>query len=346
MDFPDIQAVPRVHDARKKTFWRILICVLAVLFCLYSIVWYLLSNHLQKWIEDYITGSLPQGITLYCENLHKTGFPLRIGGACEAMNYQWPTAGIAFSSNGLIASSPIFAPQWRSIQVVSPANFAVPGLLPIGANWEKLQIDSKFKHGSIRDIELRAHAIDMSNFTENREEIALLKADFVHLVTRIKADAMHLDLTYDQLLLPFFVTSDQTQLPAVDGKARIRLNKPSHLLLPIVGAWSNRLRSMTGRIESANISFENGGQFILSGDFSFSKDGYLDGNFQVAFVNLNDLSRVLRRLYPSQSSNIRSFFFVLNSLPKDSTGNPIVYFDVKHGIVSTLVFQLGQIPPV
>lgn len=330
----------------KKRPWCLALFIIVIIIFIYSLVWYLLSSHLQNWIEERLAISSSQGIAIYCENPHKTGFPMRIGGSCDKINYQWPTAGIAFSTNGFIASSPIFAPQWRSLQVVAPAKFEIPGLQPIGAEWEKLQIDSELDHGKITELKLRADNIKLHNYNENSEEIALLKADFIRLISHLDAKKMDLDITYDQLQLPFFTTRENVSLPLINGKATLTLDDPQNLILPQIGAWSNRLRSMHGVIKSASVIFEQGGQLTLSGDFNFSDEGYLNGAFQVVLIDIADLNRTIRILYPSQSANISSFFFALNALPKDNKGNPIISFRVDNGKVSMISFELGSLPPV
>ncbi|UXN03067.1 DUF2125 domain-containing protein [Bartonella sp. HY406] len=345
MNFPDSPPKSCTRPAKKR-FWRIIGSVVFAVFVLYSIAWYFLSAHVQKVIEERLAASADRGMIIYCENLHKTGFPLRIGSACDSINYQWPTAGIAISTNGFVASAPIFAPRWRLLQATSPANFEIPGLKPIGANWQRLQIDSELEHGHVSELNLRIDQLEMHNFDDNRQEIGLLKADFIRLLSNIDSAAMHIDLTYDQLILPLSISGNTIVLPAINGKMIIYLYEPQQLLQPSIGPWSNRLRSMQGNIENASLEFEGGGAFSLSGKFNFSQDGYLNGNFQIAFINTIDLSQKLRTIFPAQSSNISSFFFALNSLPKDQNGNPIVNFNVKHGEISALFFKLGHIPPV
>lgn len=345
MNFPDSPSKSCTRPAKKR-FWRIIGSIIFAVFVLYSIAWYFLSAHVQKLIEERLEASADRGMIIYCENLHKTGFPLRIGSACDSINYQWPTAGIAISTNGFVASAPIFAPRWRLLQATSPANFEIPGLKPIGANWQTLQIDSELERGHVTELNLRIDQLEMHNFDDNRQEIDLLKADFIRLLSHINNTAMHVDLTYDQLVLPIFVGDSTIALPPINGKVTMNLNEPRRLLQPTIGPWSNRLRSMQGNIENASLEFDGGGELAFSGNFNFSDDGYLNGNFQMAFINTTDLSQMMRAIYPSQSSNISSFFFALNSLPKDKSGNPVVSFNVKRGKVSALFFKLGQIPPV
>lgn len=345
MNFPDR---PKKSCCRptKKRFWRITGSVVLAVFILYSIAWYFLSAHVQKIIEERLDASADRGMIIYCENLHKTGFPLRIGSACDSINYQWPTAGIAISTNGFVASAPIFAPRWRLLQAASPAHFEIPGLKPIGANWQTLQIDSELEHGHVSELNLRIDQLAMHNFDDNRQELSLLKADFIRLLSKMDSEVMHIDLTYDQLVLPLFIDGNIIASPAVKGNVIINLNEPQQLLQPSIGPWSNRLHSMQGNIENASLEFEGGGAFSLSGTFNFSQDGYLNGNFQIVFINTIDLSQKMRAIIPSQSSNISSFFFALNSLPKDQNGNPIVNLRVKNGEVSALFLKLGHIPPV
>lgn len=325
----------------------IIVAIIGLIVLIYTIVWFVLAGKVEEKIAAQLQLYDERGFAVLCENMHKTGYPLRIGVACDTVNLRQSMKGFSFSSEKLTAGAPVYAPRWLELSVRAPASLELPGLLPLSAKWSDLTVETDISRRIPDAINLRAENFEIGAKAEAEALVDTSTAKFLRFDAKGLNGDLSARLTFDELNLPVIIPGENTPLPQIDGDIEWSLNNARILFAPQNESnWVERLRGHDGLLKAANITFASGGSVKISGPFAFDDEGYLTAKFEIAIADQNEMLRTARTLFPSQADNLQTIFFALSAMPKNADGDPVLALSVKHGEARLGFFKLGRIDPI
>ncbi|WP_375705771.1 DUF2125 domain-containing protein [Bartonella sp. AA2SXKL] len=111
-----------------------------------------------------------------CENVHKDGYPLRVGVVCDKFQFSWPLHGFSLSTGRLTAGAPIYAPHLVEFNVHSPALIVFSGKTPIVSHWRNLVIETEPYWKTGKTLKFIAEGLEISSFSSSPEDQKLQEA--------------------------------------------------------------------------------------------------------------------------------------------------------------------------
>ncbi len=100
-------------------------------------------------------------MTVLCDHLHKSGYPLRIGVACDQFQFAWPLHKLSLSTGYLTAGAPIYAPYGVKFNVHSPVSIVFDKKTPIVSHWRNLMIETESYWRTDKTFKLIAEGIEI-----------------------------------------------------------------------------------------------------------------------------------------------------------------------------------------
>lgn len=333
----------KADKSRRKRF--VMFAVSALLVIIYSTFWYIMAGRVQERVSSNLQLSEQYGITAHCENLHKTGYPLRIAMACDRLTWSRPLLGINFASQLFVAGAPVYAPHWISLDITAPVTLQLPGFTLLQGNWKGMRLEADLDNRQLDNLAVAIDQLQISPATPDSEEKPVT-ADFIRLDADKRDGLLNVRLSFDKLLLPFELKTSGKTIPAMDGVVELTLDNPESLYKADYSPLLNRLRGHSGTVSKALFKLESGGQLSVSGPFSVTDEGLLNGQFTVAVGDTSAMMRTMRTLFPEYAGNLETLFFALNSMPKNEKGEPRLVFDITGGKARMGFIRLGNIAPL
>ncbi|EJF91540.1 DUF2125 domain-containing protein [Bartonella tamiae] len=334
----------------KKSFSHYQVITSLILFIVivtYTLIWFFLASKVEEKVSDQIRLYSEHGFNVSCDNMRKTGYPLRIGVTCERIDFFDRMNEISFSSGMIKATAPIYAPKWLDVSIASPVSLQTFNVLPLNVQWSDFTLETDIGQRFPDRLNLRGDNIIINFDDDTGLAKESIEAKFIHFdVKGLKSDLLA-KISFDELSFPFEIKGEKTQLPKVSGDVKWTLENVYQLFNEKYDVnWPEKLRGNSGKISEAKFTFMSGGSFSVKGPFSFDKKGYLSAKFEIAVSSQMELSNTLRLLFPSQADNLKTIMFVVNSMPKNNEGNPVLIVSIKHGQIRLGFITLGQIPPI
>jgi len=349
--------VKKIRTRNKR-----MVCILGLVVAFYSGLWFVLEHMLHGVADQELQQLNEQGQRVNCENLRKTGYPLRVGLACDSLRWQDDSGRYDLLTGEIVVAAPLYAPSWRTLELGSPTFLDLADSTQIRALWQNLTLSADFmdeppdavsvtiedlqlsltKAGEAAPLMLEQFPKTGSHFSENA-----LEADFVRLQFKNDAAGIKINLSFDALRLPGMMSHDHRQDPAMTGEMILSFDpmpiSAAEADLTDVDSWQG-MRGLSGRLEKLGLNFSSGGGFFTEGDFQIADSGTLSGQFNVHMLDMFALLRTVRMYFPSQASNLETVFFVLNTMPKDEQGNPIITISIDEGRMRAGFIPLGHLP--
>jgi len=299
----------------------------------YSILWLSLAGLVHRRATEELQALNSGEQIVICENLRKSGYPLRISLVCDKVEWFIPWQGMSLRLGAAVAGAPIYAPSWRTLSLEAPGYFDWADFGSVEALWHHLALNADFVNGTpqnlilaIEDLRLNLH--QTAALPEDDWPVALsAKADFIRFQLEQTAQRQaRADLSFEALHL---TSTANPSLPEMTGKIKMDLSPDMR----------------RGQVEEATIDFASGGGVMLAGDFSPSPAGRLNANLTLTIRQPTALLRTVRTILPpAQTSNLKSLFFALNAMPKNEQGELIIPLNINEGRVRAGFIPLGTLP--
>lgn len=335
------------REQKRRSYSKAIIFIIISIIVIYTIVWFFLANMVENKVAQQAQRYNDHGFDVLCENMHKTGYPLRIGITCDTVNLQHPMKGFAFSSEKLAAGVAIYTPRWLELTIAPPASIEVPGLVPILAKWNSLKLETDVSQPIPDHIILTSENFEVGAKAEAGALTDRATGQFLRFEAKGLNSDLSVNFNFDKLNLPLVIPREHTVLPEISGDVKWSLENAVTLLKDDGESdWVERLHNHKGELNAAHIDFSSGGKVTISGPFAFDEDGYLDANFEIAVSDQKELLRTIQTLLPSQSDNLKTVFFAINAMPKNKDGNPVIMLTVNHGEARLGFFKIGRIDPI
>lgn len=313
----------------------------------YTTIWFYLAAQIENNVSTALLENENGAIQLHCENLHKIGYPLRIGVGCEGVHLDLPGQDIQLTSPAFSSSAPIYAPHWLKFELVSPLAIETPSATLKG-QWSSMTLETDIDQSSKMRLIIDNPGVRVQNSTVGIASD--VSAKFLRVDLHDLGKDAELHLAFKRLDLPFMMPGEQTPIPPLDGNFDWTMqNAQPHFIFD--GAFdpqavASYLLGVKGSVDRARLTFASGGSLSVSGPFAINQQGYIDGKFTIALEDQSALLHTMRLLFPSQANNLQSIFFIIGSMPKDEAGNPTLSLSIDNGEVRLGFIHLGKINPI
>jgi len=330
----------RTQTIKNGSWAKRAVLIIIVALLLYSSLWFVLTQWLHSHTLQQVRKFAEQGQTIHCDNLRKTGYPLRIGLVCDQLNWQDTIQGAALTARTISGGAPLYAPSWQFVELEAPAQITLVDWGEIAALWRHLTIRTNFTTKDLNALSLSIEDLQL-DLTRNQEASPSLitAAQFIHLqIEPMPTQHIKANLSFDALRLPLF----DENTPTITGEVALQLDplREPLLIADLTDLWRGR----SGQMEKGGLQFSSGGGLTVKGNFHVSLNGILSGQFTINLQETAALLRTMRAYFPDQSSNLDSLFFALNALPKDDKGNPKLTLDIHDGQMRVGFIPLGTLP--
>ncbi|YBV96093.1 DUF2125 domain-containing protein [Phyllobacteriaceae bacterium JZ32] len=309
----------------------------------YTAGWFYLAGKLEARARTDLAGLGTKGISANCENLHVSGYPLRVDIVCDSISWQRPNAGISFLAGRISSGSPVYAPRNLTNEITSPAFVGIPGLLPLELRWDKLTSSTELIRPAPSRISTTAKGLRIGVRTQATSATPLAEIADLQFEANGFSGPMQAVLAFNGLKLSEAAVGDMP-VPPLSGSADVQFSDAAALYQPRPGAIEERLRGQSGEIRKATLALPSGGALTLSGPFSVDEEGVIDGSFRVSLTNPSALAEAARTIFPDQERNIATVLFALSAMPKDENGAPTLTVNVKRGKATAGFIPLGTLP--
>jgi len=347
---------------------KIAIVVVAASFTLYTIFWFVLAHIVQNHVLLELEKAQEGRGVFHCDDVHKTGYPLRVGVVCSNLNWQSDGQDIVASLTSLVADAPIYAPSRRSIHLQAPAHFELaPNMMQDGvfvdANWNSLDIQANFVKDTLANLRLSAENLRLKQTSDTsldfgtRLDLPFSGAEFIRLDMGSEGRHFFIKLLFDAVTPDLKLEEEGEPLPNLSGDIHIMIDAGHDL--PVASAFKREdefdveehgrfagLLGQSGQVQRAILRFASGGGLEGQGTFSVSQTGLLSADLSVAIDDMLGLQRTLRPLLPSQAGNLETIFFALNTMPKNADGAPVLPVKIDEGNIRIGFLPVGKIPPI
>jgi hypothetical protein len=332
-----------VPTTRKSKGWLLLAGALLIGAAGYTAGWFYAAGKIEARAKADLTRLSSRGISANCENLHTSGYPLRLDVTCDSISWQRPNAGISFLAGRTRSGSPIYSPRSLTSDIAGPAFIGLPGLVPLELRWDKLTSSAELIRPIPSRIATDAKNLSISARGEATSTTPLAEIANLHFEASGSDGPLETKATFDGLTL-FEAARGDIAVPPLSGSADLQFANAAALLQPRPGPVEERLRGQSGEIKNARISLPSGGSLTISGPFSIDNEGVINGTFRLSLINPQALGETAQVLFPEQKRNISTLLFALTAMPKDETGAPTLTVQVRDGKASAGFIPLGTLP--
>lgn len=309
--------------------------IIIVAICAYTAGWFYMSGRLQSEVSSEIAQiSKRTGERASCDNLAVRGFPFRLGLFCDTVLYENALSGLAASAGAFRSAAQVYDPRTVVGEVDGPGRLQLPGLPTVDLAWKDLRFSGELDKPQPRAVSLDANELRIGEV--GGSSIASLANAQFHSRLRegdldLALSARNIDLTLDGLPDLPELTSE-IDATVEDGASLLRDEQVS-------------LRGRSGTLRSLSLTDASGDAGLsLSGPFSVSEEGLLNGDFSIGIDDAQRTAEILAAIFPDAADSIRSALSALGSMNGGSI--PSIPLTVRDGRPSILFISFDRLPPL
>ncbi|HWK68648.1 MAG TPA: DUF2125 domain-containing protein [Rhizobiaceae bacterium] len=326
-------------DAKPKNFSRRFLWLTAFIILLfggYTVGWFYLADRLTNQASVAIAGLNRDGVRAECANLTVRGFPFRLGIFCDSLGYEDDMHNVFAAAGSFRSAAQIYQPAKAIGELDGPLRVAVPGLLPLWIDWDKLRASARLAKPLPERFSAEAEGLSAMTDPEDADPVSLFSA--AKAQTHLRPNGADLDwaLSFEELEVDPSVVAGKT-LPVMNASGDLSLKDGVQALL----SGQQGLRGRAVEIHSLDLSSGEGG-VIVSGPLSVAADGLLDARLMIKLRNPPAVAALLSGVFPEAKRQIDSSFAGLALLGSE----PALPLVVTKGRAMLGFIPLGDIPPV
>ncbi|GAA5096207.1 DUF2125 domain-containing protein [Bartonella acomydis] len=133
-------------------------------------MWVFFSRKIEDRVAGLFAKAAAHDMSVVCEKLHKSGYPLRIGVACNKFQLTWPLHELSLLTGYLTAEAPIYAPYGVEFHIHSPVSIIFDGKTPIVSYWRNLVIETESYRKTDKTFKLIAEGLEISPIVSSFED--------------------------------------------------------------------------------------------------------------------------------------------------------------------------------
>lgn len=316
----------------RRILWLGIFVVLAI--GLYTAGWFYFAGKLVDITRDMAAKLGSRDIEAGCENPLARGFPFRMGLYCDRVFYADPKAGLAAQGEGLRTAAQVYQP-FHVVGELDVIRLQPRQGVPYRVDAKDVRFSTRLASPLPRAASVVAKAVAVE---ENAQAggAQLLVADEAEGHMRTNADDLDLAGRFNGLrATPYLLEGGD--LPPFSGTADLTVINGA----PLLRAGMTSLRGHSGTLRDLTIT-DGAASISLSGPFSITESGLLNGDFMLKVDNPEALKSTLAAAFPDQARQIETAMSGLSALGD----NPQLPLTVKDGKARLGFIPLGEIPPL
>ena len=321
----------------------VILAIVVIVVCVgWSGFWWLAASTADEASADAIQQAQARGIDVDCSERAISGYPFRLTLTCTSLSLA--NERLVARSSGLRAVALVYDPRNLIVEADTPAAVEIDGLgAPVEADWSSGRASVKIGTQIIDQVSIAFKDIALTSPAFS--PISGTQADRFEVHARRSEEPADLDIA---LLSRSVATAmGSAQLPVFDLDIAARLTDGAHLLLGRHKVFLDLLKSGESDIDLVRALATIGEAKIeISGRFSLSPEGYLNGDPKIAIANPQALGEALTQVPGLASIRLGPFLSVLSGLgqPGDIDGTPArtMTLSVRDGYVTAGLVPLGR----
>ncbi|MDY8108463.1 DUF2125 domain-containing protein [Fulvimarina sp. 2208YS6-2-32] len=330
-----------LESRRVRRAYRWIVATAFVLFLILTGFWFFAAHQLDRIVTREIERAGARGVTVSCPGQDVVGYPFRIGLSCDDVAVDAPGEGFSLDAGPFRSAAQIYQPNKVVSELGSPVRIRSQGQPPVDLTWTLAQASTSFWTEGLDRLSIVS---DSPNLAVDGQPVFSALRSTAH-VRRREAD---LDIAATQTSARVEVPQARG-LPLFDLSADLTVEGAAGWLSGSATGQSARelLAGRSGTLRSLALAFagEPSGA-DLSGDFSFSDDGLLSGDFALAVTSPDRLATIVAGLAPQAASIAQTVASVIPFVGKTENGRTVIRITADQGRLSAGVLPLGTVPPL
>lgn len=333
----------RRSGASRAFTW--IVAIVVVLAAALTGVWYYLARELDGRVQAAIEAAAGDGVTIGCENREVFGYPFRLGLSCESVTIDAPEPGVRAAGGSLRTAAQLYDPRHIVMELAAPVGVDAPGLPPLDLFWDLAQGSARFGSDGLERLSLAFDAPVVTLRPDGADGIEWARAERFEVHSRANGADLDLALSDQSLTLtpPGLLT-----LPTFDVDVDMAVAGAAEWLtngLP-GGRIETALRGRQGVVRRLRLALAGGGAAEMSGPFSFSLQGEVTGEFQLALEDPNAIAQLASQIFPGLGAVANTVAGGLAFAGRQENGRTIVDIQVRDGRAQLGFIPLGRIPAI
>ncbi|WP_158555072.1 DUF2125 domain-containing protein [Fulvimarina endophytica] len=319
--------------------WIIAVAVLLVLAL--TGFWFYAAHELDRLVSRQIAEAEARGVSITCSGQDVTGYPFRIGLVCDDVGISNPAEGLTVEGGAFRSAAQIYQPNRVVSELDAPVRIEMAGGPVIDLGWSLAQASTSFWTEGLDRFSLHTDAptttIDGTPvYSASDGELHARRRDGDLDISGRQTGA-RVELAAASAVPAFDLSTDLTIAGAADWlSGRAAGQTP----LDLFAGRSGTLRSLALTFEGEPSGAE------LSGDFSFTDTGLLNGDFELALTSPERLAAIVGEAVPQAASIAQTVASVVPFVGRTENGRTVLRINADNGRLSAGVLPLGQIPPL
>jgi len=325
----------------RRAFLGIVVIVI-VLAAGLSGAWYYLAGRLDAAVDQAIEQARARGTEVGCPNREVFGYPFRIGIRCDAVTLDGPDNGLRASAGALRTAAQIYRPNRVVAELDGPLLLDAATVPPLDIRWSLAQASASFW----------TEGLDRFSLVSDGPVVALVEpangrqplAEATHTETHARRREGNLDL-FGVIDSGKLVMPNAPDLPPLDATVDATIGDAADWLAGGARGQSARvllagkdiaLRSLLIEMGSANAE--------LSGEFAFNDEGRLNGAFELAVADPDEIAKLVGTVAPDLANIAGAIASAVPMAGRQINGRTVIEMRAKDGILSAGIFPIGRIP--
>lgn len=304
--------------------------------------WYYLAGRLDAEVDRAIEQARQRGTDIACPNREVFGYPFRIGIRCDAVTVDGESNALRASAGALRTAAQIYRPNRVVAELDGPLLLDAGTVPPLDIRWSLAQASATFWTEGLDRFSLVSDApvLALVQPANGRRPLAEARHTEAHARSRDGnldifgvIDSGKLVMPEAPDLPPLNATIDAT----IDDAANwLTGNARGQTARELLAGRDVALRSLLIEMGSANAE--------LSGEFAFNDSGRLNGTFELAVADPDEIAKLVGTVAPDLASIAGAIASVVPMAGRQIDGRTVIEMRAKDGILSAGIFPIGRIP--
>ncbi len=338
------------QDERSLIKRRLVYAILTVFVLIggATLGWYYLANQLHLQVNNEVDRLALQGKQLQCENQQVKGYPFRVGLFCDAVLYESKADKTLISTGNLRTAAQFYQPGFMVGELDGPTVLKTPGMVDMVLNWKLAKISTRLSLDGFKRLSFEATDFISTGLEGLTKDTPLAKVSSLQFHARPgggETSSQDLELVLNGKGVRFGNLSESR-----NPTFRINIDGVLFMLNQAIkegqgfSQWTkdNGLKLQIHKLE---IALESGGSVIGSGPLVVGRDGLIDGNLDIAVVDIQKMVDNFTAQNPElgeMAKTIQAASLLFSQGAKD--GKILMKIQIRKGIATMGFIPLGVIP--
>ncbi|MGE7369689.1 DUF2125 domain-containing protein [Neorhizobium sp. NPDC001467] len=330
-------------SSRRSVSGRIwaLATVIILLIGVYTGGWFYAASLLKDRTLTLLGSQEKAGVIAECTDAEYRGYPFRIGLFCSRVSVEDRNNGVSATFGGLRSAAQVYDPKHVVWELDGPSEIRTGHGLSISSQWESLQSSLTAKGRGVERSSTAIAALKSAIVSSASGQTFNLAAANTEM--HLRQNGADLDAAMTVTNASVTGESVPQGLPALTTSADVTLAGKAGL---IDGSDRNvSLYGAEGTIRNLSADLGDGRIISLSGPFSVTADGRINGKMKLRVEKLEAWKQSLETVVPGIGPMLNNATNMLSALGGGDRAS--IDFTIRNGKILVGGFiQVGEIPPI